>query len=457
VLFVLGCAVYWPSLDNYFIADDLTELDFLRHYRGSWLVFLDPSKMFSDLVTHSRYRPVYVYYKWALSALFHEDVLGYHVLSLGLHALAGVAVLILAWRLFSDRLTAVTAAVLFVIWRLQSQMVVWIACNYRIVSVALVLWGIVALYGRRRTLGIACCVGSLVLAIGMNPELVVVPAILGCFAVYYRVGRGAEPELGRRFAVATAGHVLVTIGFVIATRISSRIYPVKAVSGTPDLARMLRFLANLFVPFECPLGAKLAIVALIFVVVLYLRDARLLLLAAIVSGCALTWGFFRAYTLTPRYLYLASPFASILLGRFASRFSERASAWLRDERLPAFLRPGERRRWAVLALLVVPLVFANVRAIVTLDLVHFEYLALLGQRLSDVQREARQRGEPARVFIDPASHLAQGDMDFFHPEIEFVDSPQAATRIVETDVERYRRRLGPNMADDYWFMPWFNQ
>jgi len=291
--------------------------------------------------------------------------------------------------------------------------------------------------------------------------LVVIPAVQGCFLVYYYLRRATEPELARRFALATAGQLVVTIAFLIASAISSRVFPVPSAAAMPDLARVLRFLANLFVPFECPLGVKIALVGVVFLFALLpspkdpseavgarrLGDAKLVLLLAIVSGCALMWGFLRTYTLTPRYLYLASAFSSMILARIVSRVAAFASARLKR---------GPRSHWAVAAMLVIPLLAANVYAIETLDVVHFEYLGLLGRRLAEVRDGVRQRGEHARVFIVPETFLTPADMRFFSPELEFVDSPANATHVVETDVERYRRRLGPHMTDDYWFTPWFN-
>ncbi|WP_394824808.1 hypothetical protein [Pendulispora albinea] len=446
ILFVTTCVIYARALGGYFIADDLTELDFIRRYEGSWLAFLDPSKMYGDPITHSRYRPLSIYFKWTLNMLFGDHAVAYHVVSAGLHALSAVAVLLLARRLFSDRLTAVLAAVFFTFWRSQSQTVAWITCNFRLCTFALVLWGLVALHELRRGWGIAVCLGSFVLAVG-NIELVIAPAVSACFYLHYRFGKSAAPELARRFALATAGLAAITVAFLYASVISNRVFPVAPPASTPDLDRALRFLANLFVPFQCPLGLKLALVALVFLGAFLPPgrvDTKLLLLLTLVSGCALMWAFLRAYALAPRYLYFASVFGSMALAHLVNRIATFLSRWPTN---------GTRARWVSATVLGGALVGANVHALETVDMVHFEYLGLLGQKLAALRSEVQRRGERARVYIE--SQYTPYDRHFFAPELEFVDAPEKASHVVDADTAYYQRRLGPDLID-YWFVPWFN-
>ena len=444
-LFVAACAVYARSFHQFFISDDLTELVFVRRYSGSWLAFLDPAKMYSDPITLSRYRPVYVYYKWAVSALFGDNVVVYHAFSIGLHALTALGVLALAWKIFADRWTALVAAAIFLLARGQSQAVIWVASNFRLATVAVMLWGMVALFDGRRAVAVGLCVLAFVIAIG-NPEFVIMPGILACFLVAYRFGRQANRDLAWRFGLATAGVTLVNVPFLYASAVSARAFPAPATMALPEPTRVVKFMANLFVQFEWPYSLKVALFVLIVVVVIALRDLRLMALLASSMGPAFVLGALRNYPLAPRYQYLPSIFTSIVLAYFVARIS----AWAAE-------RVRSVPRWGFVAAMAGPLLIADIYALETLDIVHFEWMSRIGQNLADVRADVRRRGgEPARVFIEPESTLTPADLRYFSPELVIVASPDQATHVVSTEVERYRRILGPKMDAEYWYTPWFN-
>jgi hypothetical protein len=456
LLVVLTLALYGGALGHYFIADDFVNLDFVRSYRGSWLAFLDPTRMFSDPVTHTRYKPFHIYDLWLLDAAFGDHAFAYHALSLLLHAVVGMAVWNLAWDLFRERATATAAAVLFVSWRLQSQTVVWISANPRVLSTGLALLAIAAPAARPRA---SAVVGRIVLfafALGMNPEVVVVPPILGCFVLYRLVGRGRDLERARRLAWTLAGCAAVTATFLGACWLSHRAFPERPVSLAPDPGRLLLFTTNLFVPFELPLGLKIALPAVVTVAAVCLKDARLLLMLACIAVCAIFWGLLSGYPLTPRYLYLAWAFGSVVVARLLYLVGSRAAQAQPVRWRAALPSPPAWRRCAAVAALLVPLLAANAWSVRWRDLVHFEYLTLLGRRLAQVQHEARSSGRRTTVFVRPFSSLGAGDLAFFRREIRFVGSPEAAERIVDTGVARYRSRLGPRMAEGYWYLPWFD-
>jgi hypothetical protein len=456
LLVVLAFAIYGGALGHYFIADDLLNFDFVRSYRGSWLAFLDPTRMYSDPVTETRWKPLHIYSLRLLDALFGDRAFAYHTLSVLLHALVGMVVWNLAFDLFRERVMATAAAVLFVSWRLQSQTVVWISAGPRVLSTGLALLAISAAARRRTSAGPAGGVALFALALGMNPELVVVPPILGCFLVYRLVGPGRDLERARRLAWILAGCAIVTAAFLVACWLSHRAFPERPISIAPDPGRVLLFETNLFVPFELPLGLKIPLAAVVVVAAACLRDGRLVLMLACIAACAILWGLLGGYPLTPRYLYLAWAFGSVVVARLLYLVGSHAATAL-PGRGPAALPSGLAwRRHAAVTALLAPLLVANAWSIRSRDLVHFEYLALLGRRLAQVQQEARWSGRRTTVFVRPFSSLGAGDLAFFRREIRFVGSPDAAERIVDTDLAHYRSRLGPRMADGYWYLPWFD-
>jgi hypothetical protein len=429
----------------------------VRSYRGSWLAFLDPTRIYSDPVTQTRYKPAYIYYWCGLDALLGDHAFAYHAWSALLHALAGVVVWSLAWELFRERVVATAAAVLFVAWRLQSQTVVWVSASHRVLSTELALLAVLAPLARPRASAVAGAIALFALALAMNPELVVMPPMLGCFLVYHRLKRGHDRERTRRLAWTLGGCAAVTAAFVLASRLSGRVFPERPVSLAPDPGRVLLFATNLFAPFELPLALKMGLAATAVAAALSLRDGRLLLMLACIAASALLWSVLGGYPLTPRYLYLSWAFGSILVARLLCLLGARIGVALPARWLPPFLRPPGRRRQAAVAVLLAPLLLASAWSIRARDLVHFEYLALLGRRLAQVQEEARAGGRRTTVFVRPSSHLDGRDLAFFRREIEFVRSPAAAERIIDTDLASYRRRLGPRMADGYWYLPWFDE
>lgn len=458
LLAALTFALYGPALGHYFIADDLTLLAFVRGYRGSWLAFLVPGHLYSDPVTRSRYLPLTLYYHAALDALLGGHALAYHLVSLSMHAAVGALVGRLAWSLYRDRAVAAVAAALFVGWRLQSQAVAWIATGPRLPSTGLALLCLLwAREGRGRWAAPAA-VAAFALALPMNAELAVMPAILASFLLGEVDGgaTGAAPARRRQRRTVLLGCTAVTALFLLATWRSEQAFPARPATLAPDLARVLLFTANLFVPFAVPLALKLALATGAVTAAVWLRDRRLRVLLSSIAASALLWGMLRPYPLMPRYLYLAWAFGAIVVARVLCLAGAAIAKALPGGRGPELLRSPERRRAAAAAMATAPLLALSAWSIRSVDLVHQEYLALLPCRLARVQAEARASGRRLHVFVRPSSHLGGADLAYFEPELQLVPSPAAADRIVDTDLARYRDRLGPRMADRYWFLPWFD-
>jgi hypothetical protein len=440
-LFALCWIVYRPALANGFIADDFINLHFVRSYRGSWWAFLDPRAMYSDPVTQTRYKPGYIYYFWLLDTLFRDHAFGYHLLSLALHVGVSFGVMLLSQRLFQNRTQSIAAAALFATSRLHVQMVVWVSANYRIASAGLALAAVLVLWANRRAVAIATSVALFAVSISMNPELVVVPAVLGALAIHQR----AKPEMARRAWIAMAIDLVLVAAFVVANRISAARFPEMPMTPLPDPHRVLVFFANAFVPFALPLWFKLTCVAAIAIAALRIRERALVVPAIAMLSGAVLWGMLRGYPLAPRYLYFASAFGAVLLARVLGVGCDAVAVRLRFS----------ASRDVALAVVCLPLVLSSIIAMRSFEFVLLDYLSLIGSRLMTVHREARAQGRRERVFIRPSSTLSDLDQEFFAEQIEFVSSPERATRIVDTEFERYRRALGPGLDEPYWDLPWF--
>jgi hypothetical protein len=441
---VLGFALYAPMVDDYFIADDFVNLGFVRNYEGAWLDFFHPTRSFSDPVTGSRYKPLYTLYVAAIDRLFGDHAAAHHLLSIALHAGVAAAVYALSRRLFASRAIAAAAAALFLSSRLHSQTVMWVSASYRLLSTLLALLCLVLFLGRvslvRQLLQVALFAAALL----MNPDLTVVLPVLFLLA-WQR--RRASPLPWLTLGLCT----LVLGAFAYANYLSTRVFPDSAALGMPQLDRAATMLVQLFVPFQLPWPLKVMI-TLAFVVgalVPVRRDPRAALLLACMLPSALLWSTFTGYELAPRYLYFSGTFAAILqavaLVWCARALSER---WAPD---------AQRRPLARLlgALLVLGSVLAHGWVLREHDLVLYEYRALLGGKLAALHTEARATGERMQVYVQPESHLSPSDLAFFAPELRFVDTETHTPRVVSTEGERYRERLGPELESSYWYLPWF--
>lgn len=472
-LFGLCFGVYYPMLSHYFVSDDFVNVDFVRTYSGSLWAFLDPRRMPSDPVTLTRYKPGYVYYFWALDRAFGDHVVCYQLWSLVLHATIGTLVLLLVRRLTQRPLCGFLAAMVFVTSRAHVQMVLWASANYRLASTALIFGAIVVLFSRRAVPAILCSCLMFSIALSMNPEVIVLMPILAAFLIHFRLHRGANRNPGWRFAVVSSVDLIASAGFVVANHISSLRFGELPVSPAPSLERVLLFLIHPLLPFQLPLGLKIA-TTVVVISTLALRSVPLLA-GALTS--ALLWGCLKGYALTPRYFYISSAFMVIGLVFFLDRLAY-ACCWLagkwfrarRDDSSSPSRRDVRRdsehghceqavlrfRHTATCAACALFVVF-NVVAIRQVDLVHWDYLQLLGRRLHDLQVQSRRTGRRPSVFVSPFSHLNKRDLDFFRHDLDFVDSEAAATDVVSTDIDRYRPLLSPRIDERSWYLPWLDE
>jgi hypothetical protein len=176
-LIALTVILYFPSLDDFFFADDYEEIVRAMVPSGQWL------SRTVDLRSLDGYwfRPARRLLFLASYHLFDLKPAGYHALNLGLHAINGLLVGVLLALLTGRRRVGLLASVLFVANPTYSESVLWISGVNELAAGALSLSciGLWAWYLRRG--GRARYVGAEVAFLGallMKETVVLLPAIL---------------------------------------------------------------------------------------------------------------------------------------------------------------------------------------------------------------------------------------------------------------------------------------
>ena len=117
---VIGAVLVGPGLGGFFILDDFAWLDCAADALGH------PAHLFTLHISNF-FRPV-AHGVWTLAHwLFGLEPGPYHLLVLGLHAIAAVLFAHLIWRLSADRFLAFACAVCFLLSPAYSEAVIWIS------------------------------------------------------------------------------------------------------------------------------------------------------------------------------------------------------------------------------------------------------------------------------------------------------------------------------------------
>lgn len=455
-LSLLALGLYAPAITHFFIADDLTNLHFVRSHDGPLTSFFVPGQMFSAPVTRSRYMPLHMVHWWVANAAFGDASWAYHVASLVQHAAAATVLVLLARALFRAPWTvAIAVGLLFAASRLNAQTAVWISAGYRATSAALLFSSVLLLVvvQRRRT----AVVGSLALyATGllMNPDLVIGPVVYGAFAAdawwtsRRRMPSSTTPDPQRsvrdeagRHTLAALGAGALAAGFVCANLVSRARFPDPMSFGAlPRLDRLAAFLGNLVVPFEASLTAKLLGVALVACGTILARQRYTGALLVSVLASALLWSSGNQ-PIAPRYLYIPAGFLTIACVQ---------AGWRAFAALASKLACPAAARWTGTAL-VAGWMALHLWTVRQVDLPTFAYQATLPHRLHQLALTA----PGARVLVTPVSNLPAADLAFFEGRLKFVRDASEATHVVQTGVDAYRARFGPRFGVAYWYLPWF--
>ncbi len=123
LLLLIGTGVWWNSLDNGFVYDDLVTVEenlFIRDWRNLGKFF---SADYYVLSEEYSYRPLVTLTYFADWALFRDDPRGYHLTSLLLHLLTVLAVSALAGKICSSRGAGFLAGLVFLIHPAQTEAV----------------------------------------------------------------------------------------------------------------------------------------------------------------------------------------------------------------------------------------------------------------------------------------------------------------------------------------------
>jgi len=123
LLILVGTGVYWNSLDNGFVYDDLVTVEknfFIRDWRNLGKFFSADYYVRSEEYS---FRPLVTLTYFADWALFRKDPRGYHLTNLILHCLAGLAVYGLGKKICSSPGIGFLAALIFLVHPAQAEAV----------------------------------------------------------------------------------------------------------------------------------------------------------------------------------------------------------------------------------------------------------------------------------------------------------------------------------------------
>lgn len=150
IYIVLGVVVvYWNSLSNYFVGDDFTWLRWAADCRvyAPQLHGSCPSigTTFTQYFTDAHnffYRPGTKIYFYLMYSLFWLNPILYHVGQILIHAVTGVVLFLLSWRLLKSKLFAGVAVVLFLPLSGMYEALFWISVSGHLLSVFFVVLGL---------------------------------------------------------------------------------------------------------------------------------------------------------------------------------------------------------------------------------------------------------------------------------------------------------------------------
>lgn len=222
----LAVTAYAPVLALWFALDDFILLDYNKFLR--W-----PSALFQFGAGSLFYRPLSITLIWnAGEALFGANALPYHLISLGLHALAalllGRAVTVIA----DDGRVGWLAGGLFAVYPLNTEAVGWLAAQWDLwaaVCGLAALWGFAQGWRNHDSRAYGLGLGAMVLAVGMKESILLLPVLLPLAAVVATCTctTGERPQdrqgwmaLGRRAVTWSLPYAVPTLAFV-ALRVSA--------------------------------------------------------------------------------------------------------------------------------------------------------------------------------------------------------------------------------------------
>jgi hypothetical protein len=223
----LAVVAYAPVLTLWFALDDFILLDYNKFLRWpSAFVQFGPSSLF--------YRPISISLIWnAGEALFGANALPYHLMSLGLHALAAWLLGRAVAEIAGEARVGWLAGGLFAVYPLNTEAVGWLAAQWDLwaaVGGLAALWGFARAWRQPDRRAYALGLGAMALAVGMKESILLLPVLLPFVAlVTTRSGPAADRPrallgwiaLARRAVAWSLPYAVPTLAFV-ALRVSAR-------------------------------------------------------------------------------------------------------------------------------------------------------------------------------------------------------------------------------------------
>ncbi len=434
-------AVYFLSLKNYFINDDLIHLDFVKNFKGDYLDFLFPHLRPSDVVTGARYEPFHIYFYALLYQLLRGFFPAYQLLHIAVHALNAFLIYKIAEKINIRAAGALIAALFFCVYRLNSQNVLWYASMFCTVTVTLLLLAFLLFLKTSRKShfysGVLFLIAAL-LSLRASQFVLLMGAYLWVFRKELRA-QGVLEQKVKTLGVCAA----VSLFSVICNLISWRYFPNELPGFEFDFFGMYAFFLNLVFPYESSALLKAAVFFLFCGLIFRHRKDKVtaFLTAAIVLN-ALFWFLLLSAShlpYAPRYSYLGAAFFCLLLGHWLS----------------LAVQGTVLRQWAAFALIFCFL-GGNAFLIISQDIVWFKFLSVRGQKLDALSRHTGPGKK--KVFIQDDFFSGDPNLNYFKDQLEFVSGKAGADSdavLVDLDRDRYVRYFGRDFGRGYWFQPWF--
>ncbi|MBP9865670.1 MAG: hypothetical protein KBC91_04620 [Candidatus Omnitrophica bacterium] len=442
VYFLVSLAVYFLSLKNFFINDDLIHLDFVKNFKGHYLDFLLPNVRPSDVVTHARYEPFHLYFYAVLFQILGDFFPAYQLLNIAAHSLNAFLIYKIAKKAGIQEGGAFLAALFFCVYRLNSQSVLWYASLFCTAAVTLLLGAfLLFLRGDRKSLfySVLLYLGAALLTL-RAPQYVL---LTGACLWFFREESMRDGSQNRKIR-AFGGYAAVSLFSAIGNLISWRYFPNDIPGFEFDFFSLYAFFLNLVFPYESGLFFKTAVLFLFCgVVILHRKDRVTAFLTAAISLNAVFWFLiFSAGHLpyAPRYSYLASALFCLLMGHWLNLAVQGGAAL---------------RRWGASVLMIV-FTCGNAYLVISQDIVWFKFLSVRGQKLNAI---AHLDGTGKRkVFIRDDFFSGDPNLNYFKDRIDFAAAPpgsESGVFIVDLERDKYVKYFGRDFGREYWHQPWF--
>lgn len=211
-ILAIGAAAVIPYLHSLgigFLSDDFGIVDAVREAESP----LDMLRMRPYVLF---YRPLSELVWWAGVRLWGGDPVGYHLLSMALHAGSSMLVCVLAARLIGNAYAAYAAGLIFAVHPIHVEPVVWIASQPDLLAAALSLLSLLLVEGylraatrRSRTLCIAGALVAFALALLSKESALALPGVVAA-----RAAMGPPAGRWRRVAVVGGSYGVMLLAFI---------------------------------------------------------------------------------------------------------------------------------------------------------------------------------------------------------------------------------------------------